>query len=179
MHRHHPSDVVIWIEGTPATSEECQVIHTAVVERGLTRFDAVAQAVAAELFARDGRRAGGDAAAMQRLRAWYDGAARRLLESQHGSSIRIVPAVPAPEATGDGAGEPSSSWRRPIGFYVALGGVLAAFQHVVQRHLFQGRSMDLASGLAVGAYLAAAIVGLVWWLDAPDTADPESRWEQC
>jgi hypothetical protein len=178
MDRHHPNDVVVWIGGPRPASEECRVIHDVVVGRGLTRFEEVAQAVAAELFLRDRRRVGDDAAGMDRLRTWYDGAARRLLAAQHGSSVRLVPAATA--AAADDHGGSWSSWRRPVGLYVALGGGLAAFQHVVQRHVFQARPLDLVSGLTVAAYLAAAAVGMAWLLDSrgPERRSPP-RWEQC
>jgi hypothetical protein len=57
----------------------------------------------------------------------------------------------------------ASAWRRPLGLYVALGGVLAAFQHVVQRHVFQDRPLDVASGLVLAAYVVVGGLGLRWF----------------
>ena len=48
MDRHHPHDLVVWIDGAKAPTEECQVVFDVVVGRKLTRFEAVAEAVATE-----------------------------------------------------------------------------------------------------------------------------------
>jgi len=54
-------------------------------------------------------------------------------------------------------------WRRPVGLYVALCGFLAAFQHVVQRHLFQARSLDVSSGLVLIVYVVIGALGVHWF----------------
>ena len=177
MEQHHPDDAIEWIDGVEPATEEGQVIRDVVVRRGVTRFDDVAREVAAELFSRDRRRAGGDAQAMERLRAGYLTVARRLLQAQSGTSIRTVPGR-REEATG-GAPRPAD-WRRPVGVYTALGGFMAAFQHVVQRYLFQGRPVDVPSGLLLAAYLAVAALGVRWLRDSRDDhgRTPPS-WERC
>jgi hypothetical protein len=169
MDRHHPHDLVVWIDGAKAPTEECQVVFDVVVGRKLTRFEAVAEAVATELFTRDCLRAGGDAAAMERLRTWYVVAARRLLQAQNGISIRITPAPTSSVSPHlDHLGVTPGAWRRPVGLYAALGGFLAAFQHVVQRYLFQGRPVDVGSGLILAAYVGVGVLGLRWFLDPHD-----------
>jgi hypothetical protein len=160
MDRYHPHDLVAWIDGAKAPTEECQVIFDIVVGCKLTRFEAVAETVAAELLTRDGRRAGGDVAAMEQLRAWYIVAARRLLHTQNGISIRITPAVAASASPhSKSPGVTRLTWRRPVGLYAALGGFLAAFQHFVQRYIFQGRPVDLSSGLVLAAYVGVGVLG--------------------
>jgi hypothetical protein len=180
MDLDHLHAVVTWIDGAKAPTEECQVVFDVVVGRRLTRFEDVAEAVAAELLTRDGLRAGGDAATMERLRTWYVVAAGRLLHAQNGIAIRITPAsAPSPPPPLDPVGAGPWAWRRPVGLYAALGGGLAAFQHVVQRHLFQGRPVDLGSGLILAAYAAIAVVGVRWFLDPHRARDAApTGWQQ-
>ncbi len=181
MDHHHPSAVVAWIDGTKAANEECEVIHDVVVRQQITRLKEVSEAVAAELFARDQRRAGGHVEAMARLQPWYGVVARRLLQSQNGTSIRITPTViSCPASPDDDVARAPLSWRRPVGLYAALGGFLAAFQHTVQRHVFQERPIDLGSGLILAVYLAIGGLGILCLLDSRDVPRPSPTGrEQC
>jgi hypothetical protein len=176
MDQHHPRDLVTWIEEAKTPTEESRVLRDVVLQRRLARFEDVAEAVAAELLERDRLRAGGDAATMERLRGRYVVAARRLLQAQNGITIRITPgpllSVPSPAQAGAAA---ALAWRRPVGVYAALGGFLAAFQHIVQRHVFQGRAVDLTSGLVLAAYVAVGIMGVRWWRTRAE-ASRQPRW---
>jgi hypothetical protein len=111
-----------------------------------------------------------------RLHAAYVANARRLLREQEGTLLRFIR---DPTRTALGAGPVVGDWKRPLGLYAALGGFLAAFQHGVQRHLFQGRAVDLTSSLLFGVYLGVGLLGVCWVLGGrdpkPDRCDPRSR----
>jgi hypothetical protein len=80
------SERLIWNEKYPADREETALIRTAIVERGLRTRDAVANAVADELFARDCRTTSYlDGFGI--FRHWYVADIRRLLDRLEGTAI--------------------------------------------------------------------------------------------
>jgi|SRR5688572_21443367 len=163
MDQPHATDIVAWIGKAKARSEDSQVIFDVVVRRRLKHFGEVIDAVAAELLSRDCQRAGMDVAVTERLRAAYIAAARHLVCAQDGRMLRIVPSRTLPLSHVEHPAATKGGWRRPVGLYVALGGFLAAFQHVVQRHLFQARSLDVSSGLVLIVYVVIGALGVHWF----------------
>lgn len=166
MDRPHPTDIVAWIGKGRPRSEGAQIIFDVVVGRRLTRFAEVTEAVAAELLTRDCRRAGMDHSA-ERLRRAYVGAAGDLLRSQVGILIRIVRSeTKSPLSHVESGAATPGNWRRQVGLYAALGGFLAAFQHVMQRHVFQGHAPDVSSILVLAVYVVIGVLGVLWLHDS-------------
>lgn len=88
MRETAPEERVMWNAGFTPDSEETELVRRAIVDLGLRTREAVARAVAEELFARDCRRAGGmDGFGV--FRAWYVAGVNRLLDRLDGSAIVI------------------------------------------------------------------------------------------
>jgi len=88
--RRRWNDEVSWIGGAPVGDEAAEVIRDMILERRLTRFGALATAVAAELLARDSARAG-FVAGVGFFRAWYVVAACREIDRLCGVAVAIKP----------------------------------------------------------------------------------------
>ena len=81
-------DRLSWNDGYAPESEETALIRAAIVERGLCTRDAVANAVAEELFKRDCRRA----SCMEGFgffRHWYVRGVERLLDRLEGTAVSV------------------------------------------------------------------------------------------
>ncbi|HXU89396.1 MAG TPA: hypothetical protein VFQ62_11140 [Methylomirabilota bacterium] len=82
-------DRLVWNELHTPDSEEVALIRRAIVENGLHTRDAVANAVAEELFRRDCRRTS-YLDGFGFFRHWYVAGVKRLLDRLEGTAVRTV-----------------------------------------------------------------------------------------
>jgi hypothetical protein len=89
MHHTSTCDRLEWNEWYHADSEEVALIRRAIVESGLHTREAIANAVAEELFRRDCRRTS-YLDGFGFFRHWYVAGIKRLLDRLEGSAVRSI-----------------------------------------------------------------------------------------